>query len=323
MARTIVGVLRGGTSSEYPLSLKTGAAIVAALPQERYETRDILIDKRGVWHLRGMPSTPAHALRQVDVVLNALHGGIGEDGTVQRILERAGVAYAGSRALPAALSLNKIRAREVFTAASIPMPRAVAFSLHNQMDTREMADAVFSLFGPPYIVKPPSEGSSHGIRYVATIGALPDVVGDVLDEYGSALVEEYVLGEHATIGLIENFRNEQLYALPGAHIDLSEGMRYFDPNQGDERAQHRVPSTFAHEVKQRIADVARKAHQALSLAHFSDADLVVTRHGVYLLEVNASPTLHEDAVFPKMLEAVGSSLTEFLEHAIVLARRGI
>ncbi len=319
MARTIVGVLRGGTSSEYPLSLKTGAAVMAALPQEQYETRDILIDKGGTWHLRGMPSTPVHALMQVDVVLNALHGGIGEDGTVQRILDRVGIPYAGSRALPAGISLNKIRARETLTAAKIPMPRAVAFSLQNRMDTREMADAVFAHFGPPYMVKPSSEGSSRGIRYVATIGELPKVIGDVLDEYGAALIEEYLLGEHATIGIIEDFRNEPLYALPAAHIDMPEGMRYFDPLQED-GARHLVPSRLSQELKVAIADVARAAHRVLSLTHFSDADLVVTRRGPYLLEVNTSPHLHDEAAFPKMLEAVGSSLREFLEHAIRLAR---
>lgn len=324
MTRTIVGVLRGGTSSEYPFSLKTGAAIMAALPQEKYESRDILIDKGGTWHLRGMPSTPAHALTQIDVVLNALHGGIGEDGTVQRLLDRTGIPYAGSRALPSGMSLNKIRAREILTGADISMPRAITFSLHNDMDmdTGAMARAVFSQIGPPYMVKPPAEGSSHGIRHVATIAELPDALGVALDNYGSALVEEYLLGEHVTVGVIELFRNEPLYALPLAHIDMPERMHYFDPHlEGGVR--HLVPSRFSHDVKERIAYIARKAHETLQLAHFSDADFVVTRRGPYLLEVNASPHLHEDAAFPKMLEAVGSSLTEFLEHSIALARRGV
>src|SRR3989338_2322 len=113
MSRTSVGILRGGTSKEYELSLKTGASIMAALPEDRYETRDILIDKQGLWPWRGPPATPARALSQVDVVLNALHGGVGEDGTVLRMLERAGVPYAGSRALSSGLSLNKIRPPQV------------------------------------------------------------------------------------------------------------------------------------------------------------------------------------------------------------------
>ena len=107
MARMSVGVLRGGTSSEYELSLKTGAAMLAALPDDKYDTRDIFIDKRGYWHMRGAPADAGRILSQVDVALNALHGGAGEDGTVQRILERAGVPYAGARSSGAGMTNRK------------------------------------------------------------------------------------------------------------------------------------------------------------------------------------------------------------------------
>ena len=146
MARTTVGILRGGTSSEYNLSLKTGAAMMAALPEERYETRDILIDKNGVWYMRGTPVTPARALSQIDVALNALHGGVGEDGTVVRLLQRSGVPFAGARALPSAVALNKILAREILQKAGIRMPRAVIFSLKDNFDTTQMAKMVFDRF---------------------------------------------------------------------------------------------------------------------------------------------------------------------------------
>lgn len=322
MSRTIVGVLRGGTSSEYPLSLKTGAAIMAALPEDRYNVRDILIDRVGQWHMRGMPTTPARALSQIDIALNALHGGIGEDGTVQRILTRAGVPYPGSRALSAGLAHNKIRARDVLRRAQVPMANAASFSVQNDMNTREMADAVFSQCGPPYVIKPPTEGSSRGIRIVHTILELPDAIGDVLDEFGAALVEEYLYGAHVTVGLIEEFRNDDLYVLPPAHIDLPKSALYYDPHAEEEmRARHLVPSQFSHEIKIALAEIARQAHRSLQLAHFSDADFVVTRRGPVLLELNASPALHREAAFPHMLEAVGSSIGEFLEHSIVLTRR--
>lgn len=297
--------------------------MIAALPEERYESRDILVDKHGMWYLRGMSSTPARALSQVDVVLNALHGGVGEDGTVQRILDRTGIPYVGSRALSAGLSLNKIRSHAVLENAGIPMPRAVAFSLNNGMDTGEMSQAVFSEFGPPYVVKAPSEGSSRGIRIAKNIVDLPDTIGDTLDEYGSALVEEYLAGAHATVGVIEYFRNEEIYVLPPTHIDLPKGTLYFDPHEEEMTARHIVPSHFPHDVKLLIAKIAQKAHQALRLAHYSDADFVITRRGPILLEVNASPALHERSAIPHMLEAVGSSVREFLEHLITLARRGI
>ena len=322
MARTSVGILRGGTSSEYGLSLKTGAAMLAALPEERYDARDIFVDRRGYWHLRGAPVDAARALSQIDVVLNALHGGVGEDGTVQRILERAGVPYAGARPQAASLSLNKIRAREALQQAGIRMPRAVSFTLNNALSTGEMSHLVFSQFGPPYVIKPPQEGASMGIRYATTLLELPDLLGDVLDAYGAALVEEFIRGEETSVGIIEDFRGEELYVLPPAHVVVPDGASFQEFAHHQEGSlRHNVPSNFTQAQKQAIADLARAAHRALGLSHFSRADMILTPRTVYLLEVNAIPGLYPGASFPPMLESVGSSVPEFLQHAIKLAMR--
>ena len=321
MARTAVGILRGGTSSEYNLSLKTGAAMLAALPEDKYDVRDIFIDKRGYWHLRGTPVDAARALSQVDVVLNALHGGAGEDGTVQRIIERAGVPYAGARGLASGLALNKIRAREILQKNGVRMPRAVSFSSGNALTTGEMARLVFEQFGPPYVVKPASEGAATGILIAATLVALPDVLGNVLDAYGAALVEEYVRGQEASVGIIENFRGEELYALPPAQVILPDDLSFMHPRAHEEALlRHIVPSHFSHSEKQALADLARAAHHALGLSHFSRVDIILTPRAPYLLEVNTTPGLYQGASLPLMLESVGSSVREFLEHAIYLAR---
>jgi D-alanine-D-alanine ligase len=293
--------------------------MLSALPQEKYETRDILIDRSGLWHMRGMPSTPVRALTQVDVVLNALHGGVGEDGTVQRILERAGVPYAGARSHHTGIALNKIRAREILMRSGVRMPRAISFSLNNDMHTGDMADLVFAQFGPPYMVKPPSEGAGQGIILAKTIVDLPHALGDVIDAYGAALVEEYVRGKEASVGVIEGFRNEDLYALPPAHAD--HGLPFLHPEAHQSGAlRHMVPSPFSYEQKLSLADIAKRAHQKLALSHFSRADLMVTPRAIYLLEINTVPGLYPGASFPHMLESVGSSVAEFLEHAIHLAR---
>ena len=323
MARTIVGVLRGGTSSEYDLSLKTGAAILQALPEERYDTRDIFIDKRGIWHSRGMPTSAPRALQQVDVVLNALHGGMGEDGTVQRFLDSTGIPYAGSGALATSSSLNKHRAHDILAAAGIRMPSYEVFSLEDDLDTGQMARIVFSKFAPPYVVKPAREGASNGIRIAENLLDLPDAIADVLDAYSTALVEEFIRGEQVSAGVIEAFRNEDFYVLPPSHQKLPAGARYIETSYHHEASlDHVVPTHFSHEEKQAIADIARKAHQALGMEHFSRADMIKTPRTIYLLEVNAIPGLYPGASFPPMLESVGSSVPEFLEHAIQLARSG-
>ncbi|MEK7505890.1 MAG: D-alanine--D-alanine ligase, partial [Patescibacteria group bacterium] len=95
MSLTTVGVLRGGPSGEYEISLQTGSSVLRHMP-ERYKAVDILIDKEGVWHKGGIPMEPERALRQIDAVFNALHGEYGEDGKVQRLLDCLHVPYTGS-----------------------------------------------------------------------------------------------------------------------------------------------------------------------------------------------------------------------------------
>ena len=318
MTRVIVGVLRGGTSAEYNLSLKTGAAMMQALPEEKYEVRDILIDKSGMWHLHGRPTTPARALTQIDVALNALHGGIGEDGTVHRILDRAGIPYAGSRALASGMTLNKIRAREILRKAGVRMPRAVSFSSETALPTGEMAGIVFAQFAPPYVVKPPAEGAGRGIRIARTIIELPDVLGDVLEEFGSALIEEYVRGTEVSVGIIHDFRGEELYALPPAQLSQQTFLTPEMHESGE--LSHLVPSPLSHAQKLSATDLARQAHRALGLQHYSRADIIVTPTRAYVLEANTTPGRYSGASFPHLLECVGSSVGEFLVNAIRLAR---
>ncbi len=202
------------------------------------------------------------------------------------------------------------------------MPSGVSFTLSNGLNTAEMAQAVFSQFGPPYIVKPQSEGASYGIRVVLQVIELPDAIGDVLDEYGAALIEQYIAGAEASVGVIEDFRGQELYVLPPAYVILPGEDRFLSHQvHEDATAKYECPSNFTHAEKRAIEEMARAAHRALGLSHFSRADIKLTRRGPYLLEVNALPGLYPGASMPVMLDAVGSSTREYLEHVIALAQR--
>lgn len=320
MSRTTVGVLRGGTSTEYDHSLKTGAAMLENLPEDRYDVRDIFIDRSGMWHRRGMPSDPARALSQVDVVLNALHGGVGENGSVQRILERSGIPFAGPRAHAAALSYNKALAREALMSAGVRMPAAASFTLSEELDTAQMAREVFARFGPPYVLKPVAEGGGHGIVIAPSIVELPHMLADLLESFGGVVVEQFINGRESVVALIDDFRGEELYALPPLRVILPETERILHAG-ARETARLMPQSDFSHAEKQDLMAIARAAHRALSMSHFSRADIMITARGVpYLLEVNATPKLYLGSAMPMMLESVGSSVREFLEHQISLAR---
>ena len=183
-----------------------------------------------------------------------------------------------------------------------------------------MARFVFARFGPPYVVKPPSDGASRFVWPRASLNCL--MPSERADAYGAALVEEYIRGQETTVGVIEDFRDEELYTLPESHVTLPEGARFMDLQHHELGSlRHMVPSNFSRKEKKALADVARVAHRALGLSHFSRADIILTPRAPYLLEVNSVPGLYQGAALPHMLESVGSSVKEFLEHAIALARR--
>ncbi|MEK7628159.1 MAG: ATP-grasp domain-containing protein [Patescibacteria group bacterium] len=324
MHTTAVGVFRGGTSNEYDISLKTGAAVMQALPEDRYRVCDILVDKQGAWHVRGLPTNPMRALSQIDVVFNAVHGGVGEDGTLARIWEQAHMPYTGSRPAASLLSLNKIRANAVLKNAGIPVARAAGCMVHpgEHIDVYRAAREIFSQFGPPYVVKPHTDGASHGILVAPTFSELPDALAQIIAQYGAVLVEEMLYGEEVVVGVIEGFRDMSLYALPAAHVIKPAGKRIVEPafyRNGSLRFD--VPAqTFQYDARKQIQDLSRQAHETLGLSHHSTVEFIVTKHGPYLIEVNSIPMLHEYAPLPAMLESVGSSTRELAEHVLALAR---
>jgi len=319
MTRTTIGVLRGGPSPEYDVSLQTGAALMQALPEERYDVRDLLIDRRGQWHERGRSVEPVRALQRCDVVLNGLHGTYGEDGEVQRILERIGVPFTGARAEAAGLTMHKARTRDAVR-QHVAIPQALVFTLDQDLTTGQMAQDVYLRFAAPYIVKPLQGGSSIGVRIVQTLHELPDAIGDVLDEYDAVIVEEYVLGTEATVTVLQDFRETPLYALPPVEIHTKNAFLDYEAKYGGS-FEGVCPGCFAQDIKERLMDAARSAHKATGLRHYSRSDFIVHPSGrVYFLEVNALPSLASDSPVLTALEAVGSSLPELVEHLITLAR---
>lgn len=294
--RTVVGVLRGGPSSEYDVSLKTGATVLEALDREKYEPRDIFIDRNGQWHMHGIGVSPERALFGTDVAFNALHGHYGEDGQVQRLLEQLGVPYTGSGATASATSFNKHLTKQEANKFGVKMAHSIV--VENTGDTEAAAMRIFRTFPHPAIVKPVIGGSSLGTSVAENFEQLQSALDNAFNFAPQALVEEYIKGRDATVGVIQNFRNEPIYALlPSSH------------------------ETFNQKEKDELVSIAKKIHDGLGLSHYSESDFIVSKRGIYFLEVNALPSLHKESLFNKSLTAVGSSLSNFLDHVISLARR--
>lgn len=313
--KTRVGVLRGGPSREYEVSLKTGEAVLKNLP-EHYLGVDVFISRDGIWHHHGLPKKPLQVLKHLDVVFNAMHGEYGEDGKVQQILDYHQVPYTGSQSFASALAMNKALAKEVYRRQGIKTPVAmvVTASKYRAKDIH----SIFRSLHLPAIVKPIASGSSSGVEKAQDFHELEESLSRVLAEFGSALIEEFISGREATCGVVENFRGQKLYSLLPVEIIRPAEKGFFDYEAkygGD--SQEICPGNFSSIEKDEIQRLAKAAHQALGLRHYSRSDFIVnSRRGIYTLETNTLPGLTSESLFPKSLQAVGADLPSFLDHLI-------
>lgn len=320
--RTVVAVLRGGPSSEYEVSLRTGASVLEHLDREKYEARDIFVTRKGEWYSHGVPMLPEKALRGADVAFNAMHGEFGEDGGVQRLLEVLKVPYTGSRTIASAVAFNKQRTKQAVEKLGIKVPRGIVVSRPARGDEIEkIALTIFRSFPHPAIVKPVVGGSSVGMTFVDNFHTLAWGLERGFEIAPKVLVEEFIKGKEATVGVIEGFRNEKTYALLPVEIVTPQESTFYDYSAkygGATRLD--IPGTFSAADKDALQSAARAVHEGLSLDHYSRSDFIVSKRGIYFLEVNTLPGLTAHSSIPHALGAVGSKLSEFITHVLELAR---
>ncbi len=319
-----VGVLRGGPSNEYEVSLKSGQAVLSALASfpDRFLGLDVLIDRSGAWHLNGRLLPADRILRQLDVAFLALHGAYGEDGHVQGLLDAFGVPYTGSGRLGSALAFHKGIARMVAQQAGIQVPKG--WIVGPDADPRRVVAHALRSVAPPFVVKPVQSGSSVGVRKVWTADALKAAVQEAFSHATSVLIEEWIEGREATVGVLEQWGGKSLTALPEVEIVPPEGKDFFDYEaKYSGMTEERCPGRFSREVKDTLAQVALTIHRQLGLRHFSRTDCIVhPKRGVFFLEVNTLPGLTTASLFPQAAQAVGIPFPTLVSHLIRLAVEG-
>ena len=289
-----VAVLRGGPSEEYDVSLKTGAHVLSLLREmpEKYDPIDIFISRDGEWHSSGLVEEPHRALRHANVVWNALHGQYGEDGQVQRELEKLKIPFTGSSSLSSALAINKDMAKKIFIEHSILVPK------HEVLVESDFSDEkliyIFQNYLHPVIIKPSRGSGGIGVTLAKSFNELKEKVKNIFKHSPKAIVEEYIKGKDATCAVVENARGEKMYALIP---------------DGDLSAAH----------KKEVERLTKLSHQILGLRHYSSSDFVVTPKGkIYLIETNAQPKFHPESSLHQSLHAVGWHPRDFVDHVLSL-----
>ncbi|HJV30346.1 MAG TPA: D-alanine--D-alanine ligase family protein [Gaiellaceae bacterium] len=322
--RVRVAVLLGGRSSEHEISITSGRSVLAALDPARYDPVTVEIGRDGRWELGtgaasvvetlpvpatgGVPAT----LANVDVVLPILHGPFGEDGTVQGLLELAGVPYVGAGVAASAICMDKDLAKAVLGARGIPVTRSV---------TIREGDAIDHPFEYPVFVKPARLGSSVGISKVGLAEELEPAVALARRHDDKVLIEEHVDGIEVECGVLGN-RNP-IASLPGEIVAHGfDGADWYDfsAKYDEDGMDLIVPPRIPADAAARVQEVSVDAFIATECEGMARVDCFVTGEGEVLVnELNTIPGFTPTSVYAKLFEESGVPYAQLLDRLIELA----
>lgn len=318
-----VAVLRGGHSDVYGISMLSGSAVLEALKKLNYPYKDIVITKKGEWLEGGFVRPVQAALEGIDVVFIALHGEFGEDGQIQKILQLHNIPFTGSKSLSSAIGFNKELTKRTLKESGINLPKhrilnrleVGALAKQNLLD-EELAN-IFNEVSDELFVKPVTSGSSTGIRYVPNKETLKTAINEVLANYEQVMVEEFIRGKEAAVGVLNNFRNESLYTLPVVEIIPKNGESHLTKAEKIMGETNQVvPGRFTYHEKSKLAEAASLVHKIIDCKDYSRSDFIVRNGEVYFLEVNTLPGLTNESLFPKAAASIGLDFTQLVEHLL-------
>lgn len=324
-----VAVVMGGPSPERPVSLKSGRMVLDNLDPARYAPFAVEYDD-----LLGRPEAWVALKHDADFVFLALHGLLGEDGTIQGALTALGLPYYGSGVLASALAMNKIRAKAVGLQAGLPAPAGMDLAAlpdgrwrfgafappalrFTTASTEEAAAAVVARLGSALVVKGASQGSTLGLAMVSEPGALAPALVELLSYDHEVLIEERLAGVELTCGVVGGHEPE---ALPVVEIRPKQASFFdFEAKYAQGGSEEICPAPLPPEVTARVQALAVQAHLALGCWGISRSDFMLGADGTpYWLETNTLPGMTETSLIPQEAAAAGWRKAELLDRLVKL-----
>jgi D-alanine-D-alanine ligase len=328
-----VAVLAGGRSSEHQVSLRSASAVLDGLEAGRHDTVPVVIDRDGRWMEEdprrllagdGPPEPPPLAIAPglgllgADVAFPVLHGPFGEDGTVQGLLESAGVPYVGAGVLASALCLDKGAFKRMMGAAGLPQVRYEIVTQVEWSSGRDAAVERAAAVGLPSFVKPAHLGSSVGISRVGGRDQLERALELALAHDPTALVEAAAIGLEVECSVIGNDR--PVVSEPGEVVSVTGEWYDFESKYTAGGMELRVPAGIEPAQRDRVRRIATEAFRESGCAGLARVDFFVTDDGRVLLnELNTMPGFTETSVFAKLFAASGLPYVELLDRLLTLA----
>jgi D-alanine-D-alanine ligase len=293
-------VLRGGPSSERDISLITGAAIAAGLARAGHTVieSDIMPD-----------DTSALDRDDFDVVFIAMHGAFGESGEVQALCEERGLKYTGSGPLASRMAMDKVQSKNCFVQAKLATPKW--FLAEGGADA---CDAIATL-GPWVVVKPVDGGSSVDVTITEDASLASKAIDEVVERYGSALIEEFIPGRELTVGVLGDDALDVLEIVPAGEF-YDKFAKYDD----DAPTQY----LFDHDLSESVCEAARtmalRAHESLGCRDMSRSDFILDPAGqLQLLEINTIPGFTPHSLLPMSAMHRGIGFDVLVDRLVQMA----
>jgi len=297
-----VAVLLGGKSAEREVSLKSGGMVLAALRKKGVDAHPFDPKEKDLLEL---------VKERFQRVFIALHGGFGEDGTVQGVLEWLGIPYTGSGVLASALAMDKVRTKRLWAAEGLPTaPYAVLGK-----DTN--LKAVAKKLGVPLFVKPASEGSSVGMTKVKKAGDLEEAYALAVNYDPVVIAEKFIDGAELTVAIL----GERV--LPIIRIETPREFYDYEAKYIANDTRYLIPCGVSEKKEKELQAICLKAFRALGCRGWGRVDLMLDKRGrPYLLEVNTSPGMTDHSLVPMAARAVGISYEDLCVQVLEMAHVG-
>lgn len=295
-----IAVLIGGTSSEREVSLGSGAACAQALA-EHFSTE--------VFDVREDALPPA-LRRERHVVFSTLHGGFGEDGGMQRLLDAAGVHYAGCDATSSALTIDKTATKSAVSAKGVRVAAGLTFAASE----KPSVEKIIAQLGPSLVLKPNDQGSSVGLHLIENAEQLATALATVTQ--GNWLIEERIAGRELSIGILEG------RALGVVEIRPKSGVYDYSSKYTKGLTEYFAPAPLDDAVTAEARIAAEKAFAACGCRDYARVDFIFSvQRGLFLLEINPLPGMKETSLLPMSARCMGMNFSSLVREMVTPALR--
>ena len=303
-----VAVLKGGSSLERGVSLRSAARVEDALGELGHEAIGVDVGADLVSQLRD---------ERPDIVFIALHGPGGEDGTVQELLEILDLPYTGPGVAACALCMDKVAAKHEIRAAGLPTPDWAAFNAtaFRELGAADTLDEIEDRLGFPLVIKPASQGSSLGVEFASGREEVPQALVAAFSYDDRVLLERHVKGRELAVSMLDGEPLPVVEAIP-----REEDFFNFEARYEIGRTEYVCPAELGGEQARKVQEHAARTYETLGCSGFARVDLMLGEGGPEVLEVNAIPGLTDTSLFPMAAEAAGIGFVRLVERILASAR---